>query len=136
MRKGQSPFLEWVSARRIRDEHVVAGAHAGDEACLRIVSRAGEALGQAIAGATNLINPELIVIGGRVGGEAGHLLTQPVREAVEAHTFPLATDTLLIESSENAYVAGVSGAASTVIEGLLTGNHLTSWQTELEGEAG
>jgi predicted NBD/HSP70 family sugar kinase len=136
MRKGQSPFLEGVSVRRIRDEHVIAGAHAGDEACLRIVSRAGEALGQAVAGATNLINPALIVIGGRVGGAAGHLLTRPVREAVEGHTFPLATETLLVESSESAYQAGVSGAAATVIEGLLTGSQLLSWQADLEVEAG
>lgn len=135
MRKGQSPFLERVSARRIRDEHVIAGAHAGDKACLTIVSRAGEALGLAIAGATNLVNPALIVIGGRVGGEAAHLFTNPVRDAVERHAFPLATETLMIESSKNAYAAGVSGAAVTVVEGLLTGSPLNSWRAHLEGEA-
>jgi predicted NBD/HSP70 family sugar kinase len=136
MRKGQSPYLEGLVARQIRDEHVIAGAHAGDEACLKIMNRAGEALGLAIASATNLINPALIVIGGRVGGEAGHLLTQPIRDAAEVHTFPLATETLTVESSENAYRAGVSGAATTVIEGLLTGSHLATWQADLEGEAG
>jgi predicted NBD/HSP70 family sugar kinase len=136
MRKGQSPFLSAVKAQRIRDEHVIAGAHAGDQACVTIMSRAGEALGLAIAGATNLINPTLIVIGGRVGGGAANLLTQPVRDAVEAHTFPLATETLSIESSKNAYGAGVSGAAATVIDGLLTGRHLATWQADFEEEAG
>jgi predicted NBD/HSP70 family sugar kinase len=136
MRKGQSPFLEGVTAGRVRDEHVIAGAHAGDDACLTIMSRAGEALGLAIAGATNLINPTLIVIGGRVGGDAATMLTEPVRDAVEAHTFPLATETLAIESAKDAYRAGVSGAVATVIDGLLTGSHLAAWQEDLEGEAG
>ncbi|HET7476879.1 MAG TPA: ROK family protein [Dermatophilaceae bacterium] len=135
MRKGQSPFLAGMPARQIRDEHVVAGAHAGDEACLAILNRAGEALGLAVAGATNLINPALIVIGGRVGGATRDLLTEPVRRAVEAHAFPLATESIVIESSASAYMAGVSGAALMVVEGLLTGSHLAAWQGDLEEES-
>jgi predicted NBD/HSP70 family sugar kinase len=132
MRKGQSPFLAGMPPRQIRDEHIVAGAHAGDEACLRIISRAGEALGLAIAGATNLFNPALIVIGGRVGGQAAHLLTDPVRRSVDKRTFPLATANLKIETSENAYRAGVSGSADTVIRGLLSGAHLEAWQATVD----
>jgi predicted NBD/HSP70 family sugar kinase len=129
---GKSRFLEGVTARQIRDVHVVAGAHAGDKACLKIMTRAGEALGLAIAGATNLMNPAAIVLGGRIGGLAGDLLTRPVRRAVEAHAFPRATETLTIESSEKGYTAGVFGAASTVIDGLLSGMRLGSWQADLE----
>jgi predicted NBD/HSP70 family sugar kinase len=132
MRKGQSPFLEGMPPRQIRDEHIVAGAHAGDEACLKILGRAGEALGLAVAGATNLFNPALIVIGGRVGGQAAELLTEPVRRAVEQRTFPLATANLKIESSQNAYVAGVFGSADTVIRGLLSGTHLEAWQATVD----
>jgi predicted NBD/HSP70 family sugar kinase len=134
MRKGQSPFLAGIPARQIRDQHVVAGAHAGDDACRRILARAGEALGLAVASATNLFNPALIVIGGRVGGDAAELLTEPVRGAVEDHAFRLATETMAIESSRNAYTAGVSGAAATVVEGLLSGNYLAAWEANVDGE--
>lgn len=129
---GHSPYLDGLSARQVRDIHVVAGAHAGDKACVKIMGRAGEALGLAIAGATNLMNPAAIVIGGRIGGLAGDLLTQPVRRAVEAHAFHRATESMTINSSENAYTAGIFGAASTVIDGLLSGMHLGSWRAELE----
>ena len=132
MRKGDSPFLEAMPPRQIRDEHVVAGALAGDEACVQIMARAGEALGLAVAGATNLINPALIVIGGRVGGKAGHLLTEPVRRSVDMRSFPLATESLKIESSQNANVAGVAGCADTVIRGLLSGEQLEAWQTAVD----
>jgi predicted NBD/HSP70 family sugar kinase len=136
MRKRQSPFLASIAPRQIRDTDVVDGAHAGDDACARIMSRAGDALGLAVAGATNLVNPALIVIGGRVGGRAAHLLTEPVRQAVEGHTFSLATETISIESSEGAYSAGVSGAAATVVEELLSGDHLATWQECLDDGTG
>ncbi|WP_162257554.1 ROK family protein [Phycicoccus sp. Soil802] len=132
MRKGDSPFLEGMPPRQIRDEHIVAGALAGDEACAQIMARAGEALGLAVAGATNLINPALIVIGGRVGGKAGHLLTEPVRQSVDKRSFPLATESLQIESSQNANIAGVAGSADTVIRGLLSGEQLEAWQTAVD----
>jgi len=130
---GQSPFLAGIARRRVRDVDVVAGAHADDKACRKIMQRAGDALGLAIAGATNLMNPNSIVLGGRVGGEAGHLFTEPIRQAVEDHAFPQATEMLTIESSKNAYTAGVLGAAATVIDGLLSGCHLATWQLEPDG---
>ena len=132
--KGQSPYLEGLPVRQIRDVHVVAGAHAGDRSCVKIMSRAGEALGLAIAGATNLMNPAAIVIGGRIGGLAGDLLTRPVRRAVELHAFPEATESLTIESSDKSYTAGVFGAASTAIDGLLSGMYLANWRLDTDAD--
>jgi predicted NBD/HSP70 family sugar kinase len=124
MREERSPFLRDIPARQIRDTHVVAGAHAGDEVCSQIMARAGEALGRAIAAATNLLNPALVVIGGRVGGQAANLLTDPVRRAVEDHAFPLASEAITVESSEDASAMGIAGVVTTVVEGLLSGIHL------------
>jgi predicted NBD/HSP70 family sugar kinase len=124
VREDRSPFLQGISARQIRDTHVIAGAHAGDEACLEIMTRAGDALGLAVAGAANLLNPALVVIGGRVGGQAAHLLTDPVRRAVEDHAFRLASEAITVESSDDATAVGVSGVVATVVDGLLTGSHL------------
>ncbi|MFV0430294.1 MAG: ROK family protein [Arachnia sp.] len=123
--QGQSPYLENIPL--VRDRHVVAGAHAGDPACLQIMQRAGEALGLAVASATNLFNPGVIVIGGRVGGLASHLFVDPVRAAVQAHTFRLASQHIVIESSVDAHTAGVVGTAQMVIQGALSGDHLAAW---------
>lgn len=136
LRKGQSPYLEKVTARRITDAHVIAGGRAGDQACLAILNRAGEALGIAIAAATNVVNPAVVVIGGRVAGSAGPLLTDPVRRAVSEHTFGLATEQISIESSQTAREAGVSGAVLTVVEGLMTGTHLSAWHPDVGNGAG
>lgn len=130
--RGLSPYLDRITTKQVRDERVVAGAHAGDKACLKIMARAGEALGLAIAGATNLLNPAAIVIGGRIGGAAGPLLTEPVSRAVNDHAFPRATEMISIESSENAYAAGIFGAASTVVDGLLSGTRLATWDPHLD----
>ncbi len=133
--RGLSPYLDRITTKQVRDVQVVDGAHAGDKACLKIMTRAGEALGLAIAGATNLLNPAAIVIGGRIGGAAGPLLTEPVSEAVNDHAFPRATEMISIESSENAYTAGILGAASTVVDGLLSGTRLATWDPDLDPDS-
>jgi glucokinase len=62
----------------------VAEAAATDELAARIMAQAGEYLGTAIAGAANLVNPEMVVIGGGVS-QAGECLFAPMREAVAWH---------------------------------------------------
>ncbi|GAB3260604.1 ROK family protein [Kineosporia babensis] len=124
---GASPYLEKLTPEQIRDVDVVAGAHAGDGACSQIIDRAAVSLGLAVAGATNLFNPALIVIGGRVATAAGELFTEPIRQAVDEHAFLLATADITIERSSGEEEVGVQGAASTVVEGLLSGDHLAGW---------
>jgi glucokinase len=67
--------------------HVTDAARAGDAASLRIVEEVGRRLGQGLAGLVNILDPDLIVIGGGVA-EEGELLLGPARramgEAVEA----------------------------------------------------
>ncbi len=59
----------------------MAEAAKSDPLAARIMARAGEYLGLGIAAAVNLMDPEMVVVGGGVS-EAGELLLRPVREAV------------------------------------------------------
>ncbi len=47
-------------------EHVIACAREGDPGCEKIVTQAAHTLGRALVGIVNLLNPQLIVVGGGV----------------------------------------------------------------------
>lgn len=57
---------------------VVAGAMANDQVCLEIIQRVGYYLGLALAQISNVLNPEMIVIGGGVS-KAGDFFLDPIR---------------------------------------------------------
>jgi glucokinase len=91
-------------------------ARAGDEACLRVIERAGEKLGIASASLVTALHPDLIVLVGGVAGLAD-LLIPAMRRVIVArvHMFPV--DDLRIERSPLGDRAGVLGALALAIRG-------------------
>lgn len=77
---------------------VVAAARAGDAGCRRILADTGRAVGVAVANLCNLVNPELVLIGGSLA-EAGDLLLDPMREIVARYGVPSAVDDLAIRAA-------------------------------------
>jgi glucokinase len=69
---------------------VTEAAAKGDPVAIGVLSEVGRRLGEGIAGLVNILDPELVVIGGGAV-EAGDLLLQPARrayaEAVEGHEY-------------------------------------------------
>jgi predicted NBD/HSP70 family sugar kinase len=63
-------------------EAVFAAAGAGDEAALEIVERAERWAGHGIVATAQLVNPEVVVIGGGVA-RAGEVLLAPLRERLQ-----------------------------------------------------
>ncbi|WP_221329056.1 ROK family transcriptional regulator [Actinoplanes sp. L3-i22] len=61
-------------------KEVLDAARAGDPAALETVDREIDYLGRALAGVTAVLDPELVVLGGGLGGHAGDLLTGPLRD--------------------------------------------------------
>nr|MDT0666121.1 ROK family protein [Micromonospora sp. DSM 115978] len=57
---------------------MLALARDGDAGCQRVVADAGRAIGVAVANLCNLVNPELVVVGGDLAA-AGDLLLDPLR---------------------------------------------------------
>jgi predicted NBD/HSP70 family sugar kinase len=91
-------------------QDMLAAARAGDAGCRRVIHDGGRALGQVVATLLNVLNPELLVVGGDLAA-AGDLLLDGVRESVARAALP--------EASRGAeVVAGVLGDRAQVLGAL------------------
>ena len=86
---------------------------AGDRAAATLLRDAGRRVGHVLAGLVSLLNPAVIVVGGRVSG-LGHLLLAEIRSATYRRSLPQATRDLRIVLSELPDQGGVVGAARLV----------------------
>ncbi len=100
-----------VMGRAVRLEDVTRAARAGDAKAKRFWADVAEEFGDFLGGICNLLNPEMIVIGGGVAG-AGKFLFDPLRRSVKRHAFPLATQHLKIVPAAFGADAGIIGAAA------------------------
>ena len=91
-------------------DEVSRRARGGDRAALAAFAGAGRALGTGIAVAINLLNPQIILLGGGVM-EAGDLILDPVLEAAEKHSIPAAFQDCEIRAAGLGNRAGFVGAA-------------------------
>ena len=66
---------------------VAAAADAGDATCAAILDRAWEALGAMAASLVNVLNPEVIVLGGGIAANRPEVLER-VRRGIEQRAFP------------------------------------------------
>jgi predicted NBD/HSP70 family sugar kinase len=81
-----------------------------DFAAIRAVRQAGRDIGEVLTIGVSMVNPSVIVLGGRVSGAGEHLLAG-VREVVYQRSPPLATQHLSIVQSQAAENAAVLGAS-------------------------
>jgi predicted NBD/HSP70 family sugar kinase len=68
-------------------EELVQLANEGDPEAIRIFTRAGDALAQALANLINVLSPELIIISGE-GVRAGDLLFEPMYAMIDKYIMP------------------------------------------------
>ncbi|MDP9119216.1 MAG: ROK family protein, partial [Actinomycetota bacterium] len=66
--------------RRATGELMTEAARGGDELAVAILAEVARRLGEGVAGLVNVLDPEVVVIGGGVG-EAGDLVLGPLRDA-------------------------------------------------------
>ncbi|QGQ19951.1 ROK family protein [Cellulomonas sp. JZ18] len=98
---------------------VVGLVRAGDLAASAALREAGRSIGAVLAATVSMLNPSVIVIGGRVA-EAGEHLLAGIREVVYARSLPLATQHLRIVASRTGERAGVLGASAMAAEHVLS----------------
>ncbi|WP_460633140.1 ROK family transcriptional regulator [Leifsonia lichenia] len=91
-----------------------------DPATLRVVGDAGQAIGQAIANIANVINPELVLIGGPLAG-LGDALLDPIRHGILQNAIPVIGETTTVRMSSLGDRAESLGAAALVIQASLAG---------------
>jgi len=86
-------------------------AKAGDKAAVRVLKEAGERVGITCANLLNLLQPEVIVIGGGVAG-AGRLLFEAIRKAVRERAYEVNWRRARIVPGKLKERAGIIGAAA------------------------
>ncbi len=90
---------------------IIEAAHLSDKLAIQLLNKAGEDLGKKIAFLVNLLNPQVVVIGGGVE-KAGSFLFDPLKNAVKEWAFEEATRAIKIvpaQLAENAVPLGASG---------------------------
>lgn len=102
------------SADLITAEVVIAAANAGDEAAAEIMGRVGGVLGEALVGLVNLLNPQLVVIGGGIG-ETCPLVIERASQAIAARALAGRRDARVV-AAELGNDAGVVGAAALAFD--------------------
>ncbi|WP_164201578.1 ROK family transcriptional regulator [[Micrococcus luteus] ATCC 49442] len=94
---------------------IVRKALARDSATLRVVDDAGQAVGRALGNVANLINPEVIVVGGPLA-RLGNLLLDPIRRGLIRHAVPVVGETTTLTMSSLGDRAEALGAAALVFQ--------------------
>jgi predicted NBD/HSP70 family sugar kinase len=89
-------------------------ARAGDVGCRRVIADAGRAIGRAISMLINMLNPELVVVGGDLAA-AGDLLLDGVRDSIARAALPSAAEAAEVVTGVLGERAQVLGAIALVI---------------------
>ena len=101
-RSGRGPLSVAQMLERLRD---------GDRGVERALADAGQAVGVALTATVNLLNPSLLIIGGELS-EAGDVLLDPIRAAIEQSAIPPAASAVQVVAAELGTRAEALGAAS------------------------
>ena len=88
-------------------------AAAGDELCVQVLQETGELLGVALASVVNLLNIELIILGGGISN-AGDLLFKPTMDSIRRHALPMPASIVRLVKAQLGEKAGVIGATQMV----------------------
>jgi len=91
-------------------ERVERAAIEKDDLALSVLKETGRILGNAVASVVNLLNVEVVVLGGGVMA-AGDLMLEPIREAVQMAALTPALECCRIVPAQLGQDAGIIGAA-------------------------
>jgi predicted NBD/HSP70 family sugar kinase len=100
--------------RPVTSQELIRLVDEGDPGACRAVEDAATHVGLAIAAAVNLLNPELVVIGGDLA-PAGELLLQPIRTAIRRTVLPATAGQVTVVCGQLGEHAEVLGAASLAL---------------------
>jgi predicted NBD/HSP70 family sugar kinase len=87
---------------------------AGDRGARRAVADAGEAIGMAVSWIVNVLNPQLVVVGGELAA-AGDVLLDPIRAGIQRHSVAAAAAGVRVTGGVLGDHAEVLGAAALIL---------------------
>jgi predicted NBD/HSP70 family sugar kinase len=113
-----------ISKEYIEPQIVITAATQGDQFAVNILYEVGHQLGKGIASLIQILNPEIIILGGKMA-EAGQYIITPIQQALNSYCNPVLTKDLSIVSTEFREEATALGLAIMVSEKLLSnGEHI------------
>ena len=107
-------LLERSTGRHVSVPELLELVRLGDRGAKRAVSDAGELVGRALATLVNMLNPDLVVVGGELAG-AGAVLLDPIRTAIERHGVITASGAATVTAGTLGDRAEVLGAAALIL---------------------
>jgi glucokinase len=108
-----------ADGREISGALVTELAHDGDGAAIDALALIGTWLGVGIANLVNMLNPDVVVIGGGVIG-AGELLLEPARAVVAERALSPCKEHVRIVAARFGAESGMLGAAALALDGIGT----------------
>ncbi|SHK21631.1 glucokinase [Anaerobranca californiensis DSM 14826] len=111
--KGDTLLKTITDREKLTAKDVFDAAKKGDKVCLDIIGNVANNLGLAIANVINILNPEMIIIGGGVAA-AGDILFNPLKEVVAKRALKDLYKDVEIVSAQLGNNAGIIGAAALV----------------------
>lgn len=96
---------------------VVDAARSGDAGACEAFLRMGEKLGVGIANLLNLLDPEVVVVGGGLGSHARELLIEPAARTARERALEPAASRARVVVAELGEDAGMLGAAALALSG-------------------
>ena len=94
---------------------VIHAAARGDQFAIRGIQKIGLELGKGLAILVQILNPELIILGGKFS-EAGRYLLNPIEQSLQQYTFPIIRDDVEIVLSGLGDKANLLGSVIHLME--------------------
>lgn len=119
LERGEAPGLAALvsSPDDVDAELVARAADEGDVACASVLARAWEAIGAMCAGLVNVLNPEVIVLGGSIALHRPDLRTA-VRAGIDRRAFPIPAHRVRVEVAQHGDDVSLIGLLPIVNERL------------------
>lgn len=103
----------------LQPKDIVKAARMGDEFSISILNKLGLALGKGLSLTIQLLNPDIIVLGGIIS-EANQFVLTPVQQAINSHCLEQISSNVKIVISENWEQSGLLGVTAMLFQELFS----------------
>jgi glucokinase len=110
-KEGKEHFF--MTKEKMEAKDIFDSARNMDEFSLDLIEYEAEYLAQGLGNIINIINPDILILGGGIS-LAGEILLNPVKEKLKKYALPITLEKIKIEIAKMGNEAGIIGAASLI----------------------